>query len=102
MADAPILLTDPNGLSDAARGRLESLCPSRVFIVGGNAAVSPDVERQIKEMLGSGCAVFRVAGQSVGVDALCGEDRQRGGFGPVGRAVFADVRVAARALGRGA
>ena len=62
--DAPILLTDPNGLSDAAKGRLESLCPSRVFIVGGNAAVSPDVERQIKEMLGSGCAVFRVAGQT--------------------------------------
>ena len=62
--DAPILLTDPNGLSDAARGRLESLCPSRVFIVGGNAAVSPDVERQVKELLGSGCAVFRVAGQT--------------------------------------
>lgn len=62
--DAPILLTDPNGLSDAARGRLESLCPSRVFIVGGNAAVSPDVERQVKELLGFGCAVFRVAGQT--------------------------------------
>lgn len=62
--DAPILLTDPNGLSDAARGRLESLCPSKVFIVGGNAAVSPDVERQVKELLGFGCAVFRVAGQT--------------------------------------
>ena len=62
--DAPILLTDPNGLSDAARGRLESLCPSRLFIVGGNAAVSPDVERQVKELLGFGCAVFRVAGQT--------------------------------------
>lgn len=62
--DAPILLTDPNGLSDAARGRLVSLCPSRVFIVGGNAAVSPDVERQVKELLGFGCTVFRVAGQT--------------------------------------
>ena len=62
--DAPILLTDPSGLSDAARGRLESLCPSRVFIVGGNAAVSPDVERQVKELLGFGCAVSRVAGQT--------------------------------------
>lgn len=62
--DAPILLTDPNGLSDAARGRLESLCPSKVFVVGGNAAVSPDVERQVKELLGFGCAVFRVAGQT--------------------------------------
>lgn len=62
--DAPILLTDPNGLSDAARGRIESLCPSRVFIVGGNAAVSSDVERQVKELLGFGCAVFRVAGQT--------------------------------------
>ena len=62
--DAPILLTDPNGLSNAARGRLELLCPSRVFIVGGNAAVSPDVERHVKELLGFGCAVFRVAGQT--------------------------------------
>ena len=62
--DAPILLTDPNSLSDAARDRLETFCPSRVFIVGGNAAVSPDVERQVKELLGSGCAVFRVAGQT--------------------------------------
>lgn len=62
--DAPILLTDPNGLSDAAGDRLETFSPSRVFIVGGNAAVSPDVERQVKELLGSGCAVFRVAGQT--------------------------------------
>lgn len=62
--DAPILLTDPSVLSDAAKSRLESLCPSRVFIVGGSAAVSLDVERQVKELLGSGCAVFRVAGQT--------------------------------------
>lgn len=62
--DAPILLTDPSVLSDAAKSRLDSLCPSRVFIVGGSAAVSPDVERQVKELLGSGCAVFRVAGQT--------------------------------------
>ena len=62
--DAPILLTDPNSLSDAAKDRLETFCPSKVFIVGGNAAVSPDVERQVKELLDSGCAVFRVAGQT--------------------------------------
>lgn len=62
--DAPILLTDPSVLSDAAKSRLESFCPSRVFIVGGSAAVSPDVERRVKELLGSGCAVFRVAGQT--------------------------------------
>lgn len=62
--DAPILLTDPNSLSDAARDRLKSFCPSRVFIVGGNAAVSPTIERQVKELIGSGCSVFRVAGQT--------------------------------------
>lgn len=60
--NGPILLTDPNGLSTSAKDQLELLCPSRVFIVGGNAAVSPAVERQVKELLGSGCAVFRVAG----------------------------------------
>lgn len=62
--NGPILLTDPNGLSSAAKNQLELLCPSKVFIVGGNAAVSPAVERQVKELLGSGCAVFRVAGQT--------------------------------------
>ena len=62
--NGPILLTDPNGLSGAAKNQLELLCPSKVFIVGGNAAVSPAVERQVKELLGSGCAVFRVAGQT--------------------------------------
>lgn len=62
--NGPILLTDPNGLSTSAKDQLELLCPSRVFIVGGNAAVSPAVERQVKELLGSGCAVFRVAGQT--------------------------------------
>lgn len=62
--NGPILLTDPNGLSTSARDQLKLLCPSRVFIVGGNAAVSPSVERQVKELLGSGCAVFRVAGQT--------------------------------------
>ncbi len=62
--NGPILLTDPNGLSSVAKNQLELLCPSKVFIVGGNAAVSPAVERQVKELLGSGCAVFRVAGQT--------------------------------------
>ncbi len=62
--NGPILLTDPNGLSSAAKNQLELLCPSKVFIVGGNAAVSLAVERQVKELLGSGCAVFRVAGQT--------------------------------------
>ena len=62
--NGPILLTDRNGLSTSAWEQLESLCPSRVFIVGGNAAVSPDVERQVRELLGSGCAVFRIAGQT--------------------------------------
>lgn len=62
--NGPILLTDPSGLSGAAKDQLKLLCPSRVFIVGGNAAVSPAVERQVKELLGSGCAMFRVAGQT--------------------------------------
>ncbi len=63
--NGPILLTDPNGLSTSAKDQLELLCPSRVFIVGGNAAVSPAVERQVKELLGSGCCgVPRLQGQT--------------------------------------
>ena len=41
-------------------------------------------------------SLFRIMGEGFSVDALRGEDRERGRLGPVGGAVFADVRVGAR------
>lgn len=38
--NAPIILTAPNSLSDEARSQLEAIKPSRLYIVGGEAAVS--------------------------------------------------------------
>lgn len=59
--DAPILLTDPNNLSDATRSRLASLHPSVVYIIGGQAAVSSSVEQQVKHVL-SNCKISRLYG----------------------------------------
>ena len=58
--DAPILLTAPNSLSDATRSRLASLRPSRVYIIGGQAAVSVGVEQQVRQV--TGCAITRLSG----------------------------------------
>jgi len=45
--DGPLLLTDPNVLSDGAKWELARIKPKRVVIVGGTAAVSAEVEREI-------------------------------------------------------
>ena len=58
--DAPILLTAPNSLSDATCSRLASLRPSRVYIIGGQAAVSVGVEQQVRQV--TGCAITRLSG----------------------------------------
>ena len=62
--DAPILLTDPNNLSDEAREQLSMIRPSFVYIVGGNYAISPEVESEVDNLLGSGCRISRLAGQT--------------------------------------
>lgn len=50
---APILLTDPAGLSPDARAALIDLGITDVVIVGGTLAVSGKVETQLKTLLGS-------------------------------------------------
>jgi hypothetical protein len=47
--DGPLLLTDPNTLSDGARWELARLKPKRVVIVGGISSVSDAVERDISQ-----------------------------------------------------
>lgn len=62
--DAPILLTDPTVLSDACKQELDWLRPSALYIVGGSLAVSDVVESQVRSLLGSGCAIHRIAGET--------------------------------------
>ncbi len=58
--NAPILLTTPNELSDAARGFIGSRSVSEVVIVGGPVSVSSDVEAELAAL--TGVAVRRHAG----------------------------------------
>ncbi len=45
--DAPIVLTDRNGLSDAAKDTIESLGVKNVYIVGGTGAMPGDFEGEL-------------------------------------------------------
>lgn len=47
--DGPVLLTNPNILSDLTKYQIARLNPKRVVIAGGSAAVSPVIDAQIKE-----------------------------------------------------
>lgn len=60
--NAPIMLTDPNGLSTETEWRIQNLKPARVYIIGGNAAVSAKVERRIAQLIGSEANIQRIAG----------------------------------------
>lgn len=46
--NAPVLLTDPNALSDQAASEIERLGARTVYIVGGTAAVSSGVETDLR------------------------------------------------------
>lgn len=60
--DAPVLLTPPTTLSDAARQGLVDQAPEVVVIAGGPAAVSTEVEQAIGQAVPE-AQVRRVAGQ---------------------------------------
>lgn len=45
MQNAPIILTSAGSLSDEARKQLEAIKPSKLYIVGGEAAISKEVEQ---------------------------------------------------------
>ncbi len=58
---APVLLTDSDNLSDEASSEISRLGAETVYIVGGTAAVSVNVENALRA---DGCTVERVFGQS--------------------------------------
>lgn len=62
--NAPIMLTDPNGLSPETEQRIQNLKPSCVYIVGGKAAVSVNVERRVAQLTGTGASIKRIAGDT--------------------------------------
>ena len=70
---APIVLTDRHGLSDAARGTLESLGARNVYIIGGTGAMPGDFEGELAEAGATG-TVERVFGNAAwDTSAACAE-----------------------------
>lgn len=66
-SNAPILLTDPESLSEETASQINKLKPTKIFIVGGSAAVSQQVESQLRDVAigaGSSCDIKRVSGQT--------------------------------------
>lgn len=61
---APILLTAPDSLSPEVASKLSSLAPSKVYVVGGSSAVSDAVMSQVRQKVGCGCTVTRIAGST--------------------------------------
>ena len=59
LKDAPVVLTKPGELSDAAKETIEALGATKVIIVGGTAAVSADVEAQLSDY-----EVKRISGET--------------------------------------
>lgn len=64
---APVLLTDPSSLSATTRSEIKRLGATKAFIVGGTAAVSSNVESQLKSM---GCNVERLWGANAQETAI--------------------------------
>jgi len=58
--DGPLLLTSPTSLPEATRAELARLAPSQVYVLGGTAAVSAEVEQAIRTA--TGAAVNRISG----------------------------------------
>lgn len=59
---APILLTDPNGLTEEVGSQIKKFSPSFIYIVGGESAVSSTVEDQLKGI--SQAYIQRLSGQT--------------------------------------
>lgn len=59
--NAPIVLTDPNALSDDARSTILSLSPSKVIIIGSPNTVTSSVEAEVAAVVGAG-SVERIGG----------------------------------------
>lgn len=58
----PLLLSKPNELPAAVANELKRLKPSKVILVGGRGALSPQVETKVRNLLGPSVTVQRIEG----------------------------------------
>ncbi len=59
--EAPVLITPKDSLAAQARKEIERICPERIYVMGGTAAVSNAVETQLKGLCND---VRRIGGQN--------------------------------------
>ena len=64
LLDAPVILTENSGLSTDASDVLKRLAPTRVYVIGGESAISDSTYKQIQNITGKNCTVERIAGQT--------------------------------------
>ena len=64
LLDAPIILTENSGLSTDASDELKRLAPTKVYVIGGESAISASTYKQIQNITGKKCTVERIAGQT--------------------------------------
>jgi len=79
--DAPILLTKRSGLPDVTMNRLDTIDPTNVWIVGGEAAVPADQEAELEA---AGYNVERIAGDdrfATNAEVIAADGDSTGGIG---------------------
>lgn len=64
LLDAPVLLTESSRLSAEASAELKKLAPTKVYVIGGESAISTTTYKQIQNITGKKCTVERIAGQT--------------------------------------
>lgn len=64
LMDAPVILTENSGLSTDASDELKRLAPTKVYVIGGESAISASTYKQIQNITGKKCTVERIAGQT--------------------------------------
>lgn len=62
--DAPAILTESSRLSAEASAELKKLAPTKVYVIGGESAISASTYNEIQNITGKKCTVERIAGQT--------------------------------------
>lgn len=64
LLDAPVILTESSRLSTEASAELKKLAPNKVYVIGGESAISASTYKQIQNITGKKCTVERIADQT--------------------------------------
>lgn len=92
---APIILVSEDELGSVARASLTSIAPTKVFVIGGEAAISAQIVDEVKELLPAS-SIRRLSGDTRERTALAIYDDAKGSWGTT--AIIASSKSYADAL----